>query len=101
MFKTLIYNVYFENKAFEYITKTQKGMIDSSIAFFAEAVSHTISNPFMVIKSRLEIVTSNIETNMFKSIINIYKNEGIKGLWTGNLMTILREAPYATIQYPI
>lgn len=70
MFKTIIYNKYYGNKAYDYITKYEKLLYDSSIVFLSKIICDTITNPLLIMKSRLEACSSEIETNLFK---NIYK----------------------------
>lgn len=48
-------------------------------------------------KTRLETCSKQIESNMFKNIYGIVKNEGVKGLFTGVVPNVMSKAPLASL----
>lgn len=69
-----------------------------TIGFLARTIASTIMCPITVLKTRFELST-NTNVNMLKSLSGIYRNEGIRGLFSGLLPTLGRDAPYAGISY--
>lgn len=47
----------------------------------------------MIVKSRQETCSRDIEKNIAKNILGIYKNEGFKAMFTGVGSTLMRNAP--------
>lgn len=68
------------------------------IGFLARACATTIMCPITVLKTRFELST-NPNMNVFKSLAFIYYNEGIRGLFSGLIPTLARDAPYAGVSY--
>lgn len=60
----------------------------------ARSLAATVMIPITVIKTRFESGQYNY-TRMSSALIQIYKNEGIRGLSCGLLPTIVRDAPYS------
>lgn len=58
----------------------------------ARSTATTIFLPLVVIKTKIEFGS---QPNMKKSVQFIYKNEGIRGFWTGLLPTLARDGPYS------
>lgn len=50
--------------------------------------------PFTVIKARFESGLFHYRSVSY-ALVHIFKNEGVKGLWSGMIATILRDAPYS------
>jgi len=60
----------------------------------ARSLAATVMIPITVIKTRFESGQYNYK-RMSSALIQIYKNEGIRGLSCGLLPTIVRDAPYS------
>jgi len=60
----------------------------------ARSFAATVMIPITVIKTRFESGQFNY-TRMSSALLQIYKNEGIRGLSCGLLPTIVRDAPYS------
>ena len=67
-------------------------------AIIGEASQVLVRNPF-------ELVKQNMQLGRYKSvkeaITDIYKSNGLKGLYRGYFVTVLREIPFGLIQYPM
>jgi len=67
-------------------------------AIVGEASQVLVRNPF-------ELVKQNMQLGKYKSvkeaIADIYKSNGLKGLYRGYFVTVLREIPFGLIQYPL
>ena len=67
-------------------------------ACIGECVAVLIRNPFELIKQNLQVGNFNSGLEGLKSI---YKAEGIRGLYRGYVITVLREIPFSIIQFPL
>jgi len=68
------------------------------IGFLARTCATTIMCPITVLKTRFELST-NPNMNVFRSLSSIYYNEGMRGLFSGLIPTLARDAPYAGVSY--
>lgn len=59
----------------------------------------TIIFPADVIKSRIQV--NSLKTSMTKVGIQVFKNEGIRGLYCGLLPTLLRTAPATAVLFVV
>ncbi|XP_070799011.1 kidney mitochondrial carrier protein 1 isoform X2 [Pituophis catenifer annectens] len=64
-------------------------------------VSSSIANPTDVLKIRMQAQGSLIEGGMFGNFMNIYQNEGTRGLWKGVSLTAQRAAVVVGVELPI
>ena len=60
-----------------------------------------LSNPIIVIKTRLEVLGFQEYSSFNDAIRKIYKNEGFTGFFTGLRISLIRDVPFAGIFYPI
>ncbi|XP_029648341.1 kidney mitochondrial carrier protein 1 isoform X1 [Octopus sinensis] len=67
----------------------------------AGIVSSSIANPTDVLKVRMQAKTESLQTSMFQSFIQIYKKEGVRGLWRGVVPTAQRAAIVAGVELPV
>ncbi|XP_014678335.1 PREDICTED: kidney mitochondrial carrier protein 1-like [Priapulus caudatus] len=65
----------------------------------AGVVSSSFANPTDVLKVRMQASNKDfVQQNMFRSFANIYKQEGVKGLWRGVGPTAQRAAVVAGVE---
>ncbi|CDO92964.1 unnamed protein product [Kluyveromyces dobzhanskii CBS 2104] len=80
---------------------------ESSIAFvaggIAGAVSRTVVSPFERVKILLQVQNSTSAYNggIFNAVGQVYKEEGIAGLFRGNGLNCIRIFPYSAVQFVI
>lgn len=84
----------------------QSGLLsESMVHFWASAFSRTIqsiiSNPLIVIKTRLEVVGFKEYNGTADAIRKIAQKEGYKGFFTGLKVSLIRDVPFSGIFYPI
>jgi hypothetical protein len=60
-----------------------------------------ISNPIIIIKTRLEVVGFNEYNSISDACRKIYIQEGILGFWTGLKVSLIRDVPFSGVFYPI
>ena len=80
-------------------------MRDSQIHFTASCMARTIqscvSNPLIVIKTRLEVIGFNEYNSIMDACRKIMANEGVGGFFTGLKVSLIRDVPFSGIFYPI
>lgn len=80
---------------------------ESSIAFvaggIAGAVSRTVVSPFERVKILLQVQSSTSAYNggIFNAVGQVYKEEGVKGLFRGNGLNCIRIFPYSAVQFVV
>jgi solute carrier family 25 S-adenosylmethionine transporter 26 len=67
-------------------------------AIVGEASQVLVRNPFELVKQNMQL---GKYTSVMEAINDIFKNGGIKGLYRGYLVTVMREVPFGLIQYPL
>ena len=84
--------------------KTQM-MSDNWVNFWSSAIARCIqsvlSNPIIVIKTRLEVLGFSEYNNFFDAMRKIVQNEGYAGFFTGLKISLIRDVPFSGIFYPI
>ncbi|XP_074650061.1 solute carrier family 25 member 43-like [Tubulanus polymorphus] len=65
----------------------------------AGVVSRTFTAPLDVVKIQAQVGTENAKQGFIKTFVNIYRNEGLRAFWKGNLTGCLRMFPYSAIQF--
>lgn len=65
----------------------------------AGVLSRTITSPLDVVKILAQVGTKDTKAGFLASFTNIYKNEGIRAFWKGNLIACVRLFPYSAIQF--
>ena len=67
----------------------------------ARTVQSIISNPIIIIKTRLEVVGFNEYNSIMDACRKIYLHEGLLGFWTGIKVSLIRDVPFSGVFYPI
>ncbi|EZA52152.1 Kidney mitochondrial carrier protein, partial [Ooceraea biroi] len=70
-------------------------------AALAGAVSSAIANPTDVIKVRMQVTGSEMNMSLFTCFQDVYRHEGVRGLWRGVGPTAQRAAVIAAVELPI
>ena len=80
-------------------------MKENSKHFISSAISRSLSGllttPIQVIRTRFEVIGFSKYKNTLDAFQQIYKQEGIKGFYSGVVATALRDAPFAGIYFTI
>uniref|UniRef100_A0A673SUS7 Solute carrier family 25 member 30 n=1 Tax=Suricata suricatta TaxID=37032 RepID=A0A673SUS7_SURSU len=64
-------------------------------------ISSTIANPTDVLKIRMQAQSSTIQGGMMGNFLNIYQQEGARGLWKGVSLTAQRAAIVVGVELPV
>ncbi|KAJ8281674.1 hypothetical protein COCON_G00041930 [Conger conger] len=64
---------------------------------FAGIFSKTATSPLEVVKIKSQIGTFHSKIGFLNTFLLIYKNEGLRALWKGNMVSCLRLFPYSAI----
>ncbi|XAR57098.1 hypothetical protein NMG60_11025121 [Bertholletia excelsa] len=94
----------------------KRALIDSTAGAISGAVSRTITSPLDVIKIRFQVQLepttswallrkdaygSSKYTGMLQATKDIFKDEGLRGFWRGNVPALLMVMPYTAIQFTV
>ncbi|CAR30807.1 hypothetical protein ZYGR_0P01090 [Zygosaccharomyces rouxii] len=92
--------------ALEQPSRIKKGLQnDASVAFLAGglagAVSRTVVSPFERVKILLQVQSSSesYSGGVSSAVKQLYKEEGVKGLFRGNGLNCIRVFPYSAVQF--
>jgi len=78
--------------------KMEKSTLNSALTgASARCIAGMIMMPFTILKIRWEAGMAGSEKRLFQDILNIGRNEGLKGFVKGALPTLARDAPYSGI----
>ena len=66
-----------------------------------KTMQSVMSNPIIVIKTRLEVVGFNEYSGVFDAVNKIYAREGFKAFFTGLKISLIRDVPFSSTFYPI
>ena len=77
--------------------KFKKFMKDLTAGFVAGAISTYVGHPLDTIKVRMQV--SDHHTSIGKSMLNIIRNEGIRGLYKGVLSPVIGYAPVNAVLF--
>uniref|UniRef100_A0A8I3W0F8 Solute carrier family 25 member 30 n=3 Tax=Callithrix jacchus TaxID=9483 RepID=A0A8I3W0F8_CALJA len=64
-------------------------------------ISSTIANPTDVLKIRMQAQSSSFQGGMIGNFMNIYQQEGTRGLWKGVSLTAQRAAIVVGVELPV
>jgi hypothetical protein len=82
-----------------------KVMSDPAVNFWSSAIARAIqsvlSNPLVVIKTRLEVLGFQEYNSLADAIKKVYINEGPGGFFTGLKVSLIRDVPFAGIFFPL
>ncbi|CAN6853775.1 unnamed protein product [Brassica oleracea] len=94
----------------------KRALIDASAGAISGAVSRIVTSPLDVIKIRFQVqlepttswsvVRGNLSgaskyTGMFQATKDIFREEGFRGFWRGNVPALLMVMPYTSIQFTV
>ncbi|KAL1320936.1 hypothetical protein HN51_065651 [Arachis hypogaea] len=97
-------------------SQLKRALIDSSAGAISGAISRTVTSPLDVIKIRFqvqleptsswallrkEISAPSKYTGMLQASKDIFREEGIRGFWRGNVPALLMVMPYTSIQFTV
>lgn len=99
---TIKIGVYYSiKKQFVKSPEDENLFINVCCGMFAGVVSSTIANPTDVLKVRLQARNDSMGTqNMFRSFLDIFRKEGLAGLWRGVGPTAQRAAIIVGVELP-
>ncbi|CAK9158800.1 unnamed protein product [Ilex paraguariensis] len=96
--------------------KLKRALIHSSAGAFAGAVSRIVTSPLDVIKIRFQVQLEPTSswallrndvygvskyTGMVQATKDIFREEGLRGFWRGNVPALLMVMPYTSIQFTV
>ncbi|XP_035927579.2 kidney mitochondrial carrier protein 1 isoform X1 [Halichoerus grypus] len=76
-------------------------LINVVCGILSGVVSSTIANPTDVLKIRMQAQSSTFQGGMIGNFINIYQQEGARGLWKGVSLTAQRAAIVVGVELPV
>ncbi|KAJ7955076.1 Mitochondrial carrier protein [Quillaja saponaria] len=94
----------------------KRAMIDATAGAISGGISRTVTSPLDVIKIRFQVQleptsswallrkdlsTTSKYTGMLQATKDIFREEGIKGFWRGNVPALLMVMPYTAIQFTV
>lgn len=77
------------------------GQVQFMSSGFARSVQTLISNPLVIIKTRLEVVGFSEYNGIMDAGRQIIAKEGVRGMFTGLGISLIRDVPFSGIFYPI
>ncbi|XP_026480987.1 mitochondrial uncoupling protein Bmcp [Ctenocephalides felis] len=75
--------------------------INICCAVLAGSISSAIANPTDVLKVRMQVHGQGLKKGLLKCFYDIYKEEGVAGLWRGVGPTAQRAAVIAAVELPV
>lgn len=75
--------------------------IQSASGALAKSMQSVLSNPIIVIKTRLEVVGFNEYSGIADACRKIYAREGMSGFFTGLKISLIRDVPFSGLFYPV
>ncbi|KAK7289949.1 hypothetical protein RIF29_04012 [Crotalaria pallida] len=97
-------------------SQLKRAMIDASAGAISGGISRTVTSPLDVIKIRFQVqleptsswtlVRKDLSapskyTGMLQATKDIFREEGIRGFWRGNVPALLMVMPYTAIQFTV
>jgi solute carrier family 25 thiamine pyrophosphate transporter 19 len=94
----------------------KRALIDASAGAISGGVSRSVTSPLDVIKIRFQVqlepttswglVRGNLSgaskyTGMVQATKDIFREEGFRGFWRGNVPALLMVMPYTSIQFTV
>uniref|UniRef100_A0A2K5VAN4 Solute carrier family 25 member 30 n=1 Tax=Macaca fascicularis TaxID=9541 RepID=A0A2K5VAN4_MACFA len=76
-------------------------LINVICGILSGVISSTIANPTDVLKIRMQAQSSTIQGGMIGNFMNIYQQEGTRGLWKGVSLTAQRAAIVVGVELPV
>ncbi|XP_061370569.1 mitochondrial thiamine diphosphate carrier 2-like [Gastrolobium bilobum] len=97
-------------------SQMKRAMIDASAGAISGGISRTVTSPLDVIKIRFQVQleptsswslirkdssTTSKYTGIIQASKDIFREEGIRGFWRGNVPALLMVMPYTAIQFTV
>uniref|UniRef100_A0A8C2NNZ7 Conserved oligomeric Golgi complex subunit 3 n=1 Tax=Capra hircus TaxID=9925 RepID=A0A8C2NNZ7_CAPHI len=76
-------------------------LINVVCGILSGVISSSIANPTDVLKIRMQAQSSTLQGGMIGNFINIYQQEGTRGLWKGVSLTAQRAAIVVGVELPV
>ena len=83
------------------ITKMNEHSVNFWASAIARAIQTTLSNPIIVIKTRLEVLGFSEYSSLPDAVSKVYNKEGFRGFFTGLGISLIRDVPFSGIFFPI
>jgi solute carrier family 25 phosphate transporter 23/24/25/41 len=87
----------------EHKAAVARTMLQLAAGGAAGTFARTTVAPFDVVKIRMQVAhvqnTTHLYPSMAKTFAHIVRNEGVSGLWRGNLVNCVRVAPHSATQF--
>lgn len=84
----------------ENVSKIEKGMNIMISSIISGSISCIINNPLDVVQTRIQTPNHN-ETSMIKNMKSIIKNEGVKTLYKGCFIRVIRTTPAVCVSFGV
>ena len=98
---TFFSTLYFIEENIKKLNIMSEGKVHFTSSCMARVVQSVISNPIILIKSRLEVIGFNEYNSIMDAVRKIYLQEGFLGFWTGIKVSLIRDVPFSGTFYPI
>jgi solute carrier family 25 protein 38 len=79
----------------------QEHTVNFTAAALARCLLTTLSNPIIVIKTRLEVLGFEEYKSLWDASKKIYYEEGSRGFFTGLRVSLIRDVPFSGVFFPI
>jgi hypothetical protein len=94
-----IENMHVLTRQFREIKYLPNNVIDFCNAGFARIFTTLTVSPLNVLKTRFEVVGNNQYKSIPDAFRTVYKNQGLKGFYRGIIPTLIRDVPFAGLEY--
>ncbi|XVE95309.1 hypothetical protein REPUB_Repub02eG0085300 [Reevesia pubescens] len=83
------------------LTVTRRGAVNTTKHLWAGAIAAMVSRTFVAPLERLklEYIVRGEQSNIFELVKKIAVTQGLLGFWKGNLINILRTAPFKAVNF--
>ncbi|XP_070512083.1 mitochondrial uncoupling protein Bmcp isoform X2 [Cardiocondyla obscurior] len=100
---TIKFGTYYSLKKVAVDTWATEDLVTINIvcAALAGAISSAIANPTDVVKVRMQVTGNETNASLLTCFQDVYKHEGVRGLWRGVGPTAQRAAVIAAVELPI
>merc|ERR1711935_1173105 len=76
-------------------------LVNLCCAVFSGSLSSALANPLDVMKVRMQSRTGLTTTGLLSTLVDIWRQEGVSGLWRGVCPTAQRAGIVAGVQLPV
>jgi hypothetical protein len=98
---TYFSTLYYFEENIKKLNMLSASQVHFTASCMARVVQSVISNPIILIKSRLEVIGFNEYNSIMDAVRKIYLQEGFFGFWTGIKVSLIRDVPFSGTFYPI